>query len=57
MNLRETVWDGMDCIDLAQDREQWGSCKGGNKPSASIKRLEVLELLHNWQLLKKDPAP
>jgi hypothetical protein len=21
--LRETAWDGMDRIDLAQDREQW----------------------------------
>jgi hypothetical protein len=23
MDLRETGWDGMDWIDLAQDREQW----------------------------------
>jgi hypothetical protein len=23
MDLRETVWDGMDWIDLAQDMEQW----------------------------------
>jgi hypothetical protein len=23
MDLRETGWDGMDCTDLAQDREQW----------------------------------
>jgi hypothetical protein len=23
MDLRETVWDGMDWIDLAQDRNQW----------------------------------
>jgi hypothetical protein len=23
MDLREIEWDGMDCIDLAQDREQW----------------------------------
>jgi hypothetical protein len=23
MDLRETVWDGMDWIDLAQDRDQW----------------------------------
>jgi hypothetical protein len=23
MNLREFVWDGMDWIDLAQDRNQW----------------------------------
>jgi hypothetical protein len=23
MDLRETGWDGMDSIDLAQDRDQW----------------------------------
>jgi hypothetical protein len=23
MNLRGTVWDGMDWIDLAQDRDRW----------------------------------
>jgi hypothetical protein len=23
MDLRETGWDGMDCIGLAQDRDQW----------------------------------
>jgi hypothetical protein len=34
-----------------------GSCEGGNEPSVSIKRWEVLEWLHNWQLLKKASAP
>jgi hypothetical protein len=23
MDLRERIWDGMDWIDLAQDRDQW----------------------------------
>jgi hypothetical protein len=23
MDIREIGWDGMDCTDLAQDREQW----------------------------------
>jgi hypothetical protein len=23
MDLREIGWDGMDCIDLAQDSDQW----------------------------------
>jgi hypothetical protein len=34
-----------------------GSCEGGNEPPGSIKRWEVLEWLHNWQLLKKLSAP
>jgi hypothetical protein len=34
-----------------------GSCEGGNEPSGSIKRWEVLEWLHNRQLLKKGSAP
>jgi hypothetical protein len=25
MDLRETGWDGVDCINLAQDRDQWRS--------------------------------
>jgi hypothetical protein len=23
MDLRETGWDDMDCVDLAQDRDEW----------------------------------
>jgi hypothetical protein len=34
-----------------------GSCEHGNEPSGSIKRWELLEWLHNWQLLKKGSAP
>jgi hypothetical protein len=34
-----------------------GSCEHGNEPSSSIKYWEVLELLHNCRLLKKDSAP
>jgi hypothetical protein len=44
MNLREIGWDGMDWIDLTQERDQWrGSCEHGNKSSGSIKCWEVLE--------------
>jgi hypothetical protein len=57
MDLREIGCDGMDWIDLAQDRDQWrGSCERGNEPPCSIKRWEVFEWLHNWQLLKKGSA-
>jgi hypothetical protein len=34
-----------------------GSCEHGNEPSSNIECWEVLEWLHNWQLLKKDSAP
>jgi hypothetical protein len=34
-----------------------GFCEGGNEPSGSIKCWEVLEWLHNWQLLNKGSAP
>jgi hypothetical protein len=34
-----------------------GSCEHDNEPWGSIKSWEVLEWLHNWQLLKKGPAP
>jgi hypothetical protein len=57
MDLRDIGLDVMDCIDLAQDRDQWSvPCEHGNEPSGSIKCWEFLEL-HNWQLLKKGSAP
>jgi hypothetical protein len=33
-----------------------GSFEHGNEPSGSIKSWEILEWLHNLQLLKKDSA-
>jgi hypothetical protein len=55
---REIGWDGMSCIDLAQDREEWRALV--NKVmnlSGSLKCWEVPDLLHNWQLLKKGSVP
>jgi hypothetical protein len=38
IDLREIGWDGMDWIDLAQDREPVeGSCEHGDEPSGSLK--------------------
>jgi hypothetical protein len=38
MDLREIGWDGVDWIDLAQDRDKWrASCEHGDEPSVSIK--------------------
>jgi hypothetical protein len=50
-DLREIEWGGMDWIILVQDKDY------GNEPSGSIKCWEVLEWLHNWQLLEKGSAP
>jgi hypothetical protein len=58
MDLREIGWDGMDWIDLAQDRAQWRALLttvmnlGG-----SIKCWEILEWLQNWRFLQKGSAP
>jgi hypothetical protein len=51
MDLREIGWDGVDWMDVAQDREH------GIEPSGSIKYWKVLEGLPNWRLLKKGSAP
>jgi hypothetical protein len=58
IDLRKMEWDGMDWLDLAQDRDQWrGSCVHSDEPSGSLKWWEVPEWLHNWQLLRKGSAP
>jgi hypothetical protein len=57
MDLREIGWDGMDWIELAQDRDQWRALVNTiTKLEGSIKCWEVLEQLHNWRLLKKGSA-
>jgi hypothetical protein len=43
---------------LGRPRRRWvDNIERGNKPSGSIKRWEVLEWLHNWQLPKQGSAP
>jgi hypothetical protein len=44
MDLREREWDGVEWIDMAQDRDKVeGSCGHGIEPSGSMKCCEVLE--------------
>jgi hypothetical protein len=56
IDLREIGWDGVDWIDLAQDREQWRVLVNTVMNLQVLKILEVPELLHNWQLLSKGSA-
>jgi hypothetical protein len=55
IDLREIGWDGVDWINLVQDRDQWRALL--NTPSGSLKSWEVPEWLHNRQLLRKGSAP
>jgi hypothetical protein len=49
-------WYGLDRSGSGE-RPVEGYCEHGGEPSGSIKYWEVLEWLHNWQLLKKSTAP
>jgi hypothetical protein len=49
-------WYGLDRSGSESEPVE-GSCEHGNEHSGSIKCCEVLEYLHNWQLLKKGSAP
>jgi hypothetical protein len=52
IDLRDIGWDGMDWIDLAQDRDKWRALV-----NTVMNLWEVLEWLYNWRLLKKGSAP
>jgi hypothetical protein len=47
MDLRETGWDGVEWIDMAQDRDQWRALVNTVEPSGSMKCWGVPEGLHN----------
>jgi hypothetical protein len=50
-------WDGVDWIDMAQDRDQWKALVNAVLNfSGSVKCWEVFEWLHKWGLLKKGSA-
>jgi hypothetical protein len=43
MDLQEIGCEGMEWIELAEDRQVVGTCKCGNEPSGSIKCGEFLD--------------
>jgi hypothetical protein len=58
MDLREIGWDGVDWIDMAQDRDQWKALVNTVLSLRGYKECwVVLELLHNWRLLKRRSSP
>jgi hypothetical protein len=60
MNLREIGWDGMDWIDLAQNRDKWRSLVNTvtnlRVPQNAGKFLSNCTI-KNWWLLKWGSAP
>jgi hypothetical protein len=56
MDLREIGWDGMDWIDLAQNREHWRALVNTVMSLHSLKCWKVPEWQQNWQLLRKGSA-
>jgi hypothetical protein len=58
MDLREIGWDGMDWIELAQDRDQWRALMNTVMNLWVPQNLWVFpEWLHNRQVLRKGSAP
>jgi hypothetical protein len=44
MSLREIVWEGVDWMHVAQDRNQWrGPCENSDKPSGFTKGGEFFD--------------
>jgi hypothetical protein len=58
IDLRDIGWDGMDWIDVAQDRDQsMALVNTSNELSGSKNCWKFLEKLRNWRPLKKGSAP
>jgi hypothetical protein len=57
MDLIEIERGGMDWIDLAKGKDQWRDLVNTVMNIRVLCCWEVLEYLHNWQILKKGSAP
>jgi hypothetical protein len=47
MDFQEIGWAGVNWIDLAEHKDNWGFCEHGNQPLVSIKCGEFLDELRN----------
>ena len=55
MDIEESVWEGVDCDDLTQDRNTWpGVTNTANKLSCSVECRMFLKCLPKYWLVKKD---
>jgi hypothetical protein len=43
IDLKETGWDGMEWVNLAEDWDQWRTYEHGNEPSGPIEYCEILK--------------
>jgi hypothetical protein len=58
IDLKKLGWVGMNWIDLAHNMDQWRVLVNTvMNLRGSLECWEVLEYLHNWQLLRKGSAP
>jgi hypothetical protein len=56
--LKETAYENVDWLHLAQERDQWWArVRHDKEPSDSIKRGEFLDRLSDCRLLKKGSVP
>jgi hypothetical protein len=59
IDVGDIGWDGMDWVDMAEDRDQWRTTANTvhGEPSGFIKFREILDCLSDRRLLKKGSAP
>jgi len=57
MDAQEVGWGLMDWIDLAQERDRWGSFECGNGPSSFIKCGTFINQIRTHKLFKQNCAP